>query len=242
MKKGIIISLVFIMILVSGCGKSGKAPEKADTAVEKKIGYAVGYDMATRMRLVEISDEIDVEALVEGLQDALKNEEAKIGKEERDEILKQFQDNLQKKELENRKQQGEKNKIEGKAYLDRNAKNESVTVTNSGLQYEVIREGTGPSPKATDTVRVHYSGTLIDGTEFDSSYKRGEPTVFKLDGIIAGWQEGLRLMNVGSKYHFVVPPELAYGEQGVGNAIPPHAVLVFDIELIGIENPEAKEK
>lgn len=229
------------MILISGCGKSGKAPEKVDTADtqdEKKVGYAVGYDMATRTRLAELSDEIDVDALVEGLQDALNNEEAKISKEERDKILKQFQDDMTKKQLADRKNQGEKNKIEGKAYLDQNAKNEGVKVTESGLQYEIIREGTGPSPKATDGVKVHYSGTLIDGTEFDSSYKRGEPMAFKLDGIISGWREGLQLMNVGSKYRFVIPSKLAYGEQGVGKAIPPNAVLVFDIELIGIEPPQ----
>jgi FKBP-type peptidyl-prolyl cis-trans isomerase len=239
MKKGIIIAFAFVMILVSGCSKSTEKTEKGD---KNKTSYAVGYDMATKTRLTEISNELDVDSLVEGLTDALNDKEAKISDEDRQKIMKQFQEDMTKKQLDDRKKQGETNKVSGKAYLDQNAKDEGVKVTKSGLQYEIIREGTGPRAKAADKVKVHYSGTLIDGTEFDSSYKRGEPAVFNLDGIIGGWREGLQLMKVGSKYHFVIPSELAYGERGMGMKIPPFSVLVFDIELIGIEPPDLKQE
>ena len=132
---------------------------------------------------------------------------------------------------------GDKNLREGKAFLETNAKAAGVVTTPSGLQYTVLTEGTGPKPKPTDKVRVHYRGTLIDGKPFDSSYDRGEPAVFQLNQVIRGWTEGLQLMNVGSKYKFVVPSELAYGPQGPP-AIGPNAVLVFEVELLGIEGSE----
>jgi FKBP-type peptidyl-prolyl cis-trans isomerase len=121
------------------------------------------------------------------------------------------------------------------AYLAENKGKPGVTTTSSGLQYNVIREGQGPRPAAKDTVMVHYEGKLIDGTVFDSSYQRGQPAAFPLDQVIPGWTEGVQLMTVGSKYHFVVPPELAYGAQGAGGVIPPGAVLEFDIELLAVK-------
>ena len=124
----------------------------------------------------------------------------------------------------------------GNAFLEKNKSREGVTTTASGLQYEVITEGTGPKPTAEDMVKVHYHGTLIDGSVFDSSVDRGEPAVFQLDQVIPGWTEGLQLMNTGAKYRFTVPPELAYGEQGAG-PIGANAVLVFEVELLGIEKP-----
>ena len=128
-----------------------------------------------------------------------------------------------------------KAKAEGEAFLAENAKREGVKTTESGLQYEVLEATIGQKPKATDTVRVHYEGTLIDGTVFDSSYKRGESISFPLNGVIKGWTEGLQLMAVGSKYKFFIPYQLAYGEHGAGASIPPYAALIFTVELLGIE-------
>ena len=128
-------------------------------------------------------------------------------------------------------------KVESKKFLEENAKKEGVKTTESGLQYTVIKEGEGAKPKATDTVKVHYKGTLVDGTEFDSSYKRGEPISFPLNGVIKGWTEGLQLMPVGSTYRFFIPSDLGYGDRGAGADIPGGAALIFDVELIEI-NPE----
>ena len=128
-----------------------------------------------------------------------------------------------------------KAKEEGEKFLAENAKREGVKVTESGLQYEVLEATIGQKPKATDTVRVHYEGTLIDGTVFDSSYKRGESIAFPLNGVIKGWTEGLQLMSVGSKFKFFIPYQLAYGERGAGASIPPYAALIFTVELLGIE-------
>ena len=128
-----------------------------------------------------------------------------------------------------------KAKEEGEKFLAENAKREGVKVTPSGLQYEILEPSLGQKPKATDTVRVHYEGTLIDGTVFDSSYRRGESITFPLNGVIAGWTEGLQLMSIGSKYKFFIPYQLAYGERGAGQSIPPYAALIFTVELLGIE-------
>ena len=132
------------------------------------------------------------------------------------------------------KEEAQAHIAEGKAYLDANAKREGVTVTKSGLQYEVLQEGTGKSPKATDTVRCHYEGRLLDGTVFDSSYKRGEPADFGLNQVITGWTEGVQLMKEGAKFRFTIPYLLAYGEQGAGASIPPFSTLIFDVELIKV--------
>ena len=125
-------------------------------------------------------------------------------------------------------------KVESKKFLEENAKKEGVKTTESGLQYTVIKEGEGAKPKATDTVKVHYKGTLVDGTEFDSSYKRGEPISFPLNGVIKGWTEGLQLMPVGSTYRFFIPSDLGYGDRGAGADIPGGAALIFDVELIQV--------
>ena len=136
---------------------------------------------------------------------------------------------------EKQKKIGEKNKIDGEAFLAENKKKEGVKTLPSGLQYSIIKEGAGKMPKATDTVTVNYKGTLIDGTEFDSSYRRGQPVSFPVNGVIAGWTEALQLMKEGSKWQLFIPSELAYGEKGAGNTIGPNAVLIFEVELISIK-------
>ncbi len=232
MKKVMILPVILAMIFVVDCGKSSEKPAKADF---DKTSYAVGYDVASRTGLVEIAKEVDVDVLLQGLRDALSGKEAKISAEEREKIIEKFKEDMTEKQLEQAKQQGEKNKVEGKAFLEKNAKKAGVKTTASGLQYEVLRTGSGVNARAIDRVKVHYRGTLVDGTEFDSSYKRGEPIVFPLKGVIPGWTEGVQLMNVGSQYRLTIPPHLAYGEQGAGRLIAPHAVLIFEIELLGIE-------
>jgi FKBP-type peptidyl-prolyl cis-trans isomerase len=145
------------------------------------------------------------------------------------------------KSMAERKEQGEANKKKGKEFLERNKTKEGVVTIESGLQYKILKKGTGASPKATDTVRCHYRGTTIDGKEFDSSYKRGEPATFPLNRVIKGWTEGLQLMKEGGKWQFFIPSELAYGSRGAGRDIGPNEVLIFEIELLGIEKAETKE-
>jgi len=144
---------------------------------------------------------------------------------------------MMKDDQQRRQAQGQENKAKEEAFLKENAQKPEMQVTASGLQYKVLREGTGPRPLESDTVKVHYRGTLLDGSEFDSSYKRNEPAVFPLKGVIKGWTEALQLMKVGSKYQIFLPSRLAYGEQGAGQAIAPNATLVFEVELLGIEKP-----
>jgi FKBP-type peptidyl-prolyl cis-trans isomerase FklB len=153
-----------------------------------------------------------------------------------------FQTEMRTKQMEKQKVAGEKNRKEAEAFLAENKKKEGVKVTASGLQYKVIKAGTGPMPKADDTVVTHYRGTLTDGTEFDSSYKRNEPATFPVKGVIKGWTEALQMMPVGSKWQLVIPGDLAYGERGSPPKIGPNATLQFDIELIEIKKPETEQK
>jgi len=147
--------------------------------------------------------------------------------------MAQFEKDMEQKQ----KATGEKNKTDGAKFLEENKKKEGVKTTASGLQYKVVKEGTGPQPKATDMVTVNYRGTLIDGTEFDSSYKRGQPATFPLNGVIKGWTEAVQLMKVGSKYQLFVPSNLAYGERSVGPDIAPNATLIFEVELLDVKPP-----
>jgi FKBP-type peptidyl-prolyl cis-trans isomerase len=172
--------------------------------------------------------DLNFDALIEGLKAQHTDAETAITLEEADATLKSYQQKIAA-------ERAEVAAAEGKAYLEENKAREGVTVTDSGLQYEVLQEGDGPKPAVTDTVRVHYLGTLLDGTEFDSSIARGEPAEFGLNGVIPGWTEGLQLMNTGSKYRFVIPSELAYGERGAGGAIGPGATLIFEVELLEIK-------
>jgi FKBP-type peptidyl-prolyl cis-trans isomerase len=145
-----------------------------------------------------------------------------------------------RKKMEERKEQGEANKEKAKNFLEGNKTIQGVVTVKSGLQYKILKKGTGASPKATDTVKCNYKGTTIDGKEFDSSYKRGEPATFALNSVIKGWKEGLQLMKEGGKWQFVIPPELAYGERGAGRTIGPNEVLIFEVELLKIQKSETK--
>jgi FKBP-type peptidyl-prolyl cis-trans isomerase FklB len=171
---------------------------------------------------------LDYADLAAGIKDVLEKNQPQISYQEAQQVLGQFFQELEAKIAGAAKAEGEK-------FLAENKKREGVQVTASGLQYEVLEATIGQKPKATDKVKVHYEGTLIDGTVFDSSYQRGESISFPLNGVIEGWTEGLQLMSVGSKYKFFIPYQLAYGERGAGQQIPPYAALIFIVELLGIE-------
>ena len=192
-----------------------------------KISYALGLSMGQNLMGSGV-EKLNYQDLAAGIEDVLTHAQPKISYQEAQQVLNTFFQELEQKIAGAAKADGEK-------FLAENAKREGVKVTPSGLQYEILEPSLGQKPKATDTVRVHYEGTLIDGTVFDSSYKRGESISFPLNGVIKGWTEGLQLMSIGSKYKFFIPYQLAYGERGAGQSIPPYAALIFTVELLGIE-------
>ncbi len=193
----------------------------------EKLSYALGMSIAANLQKSGVA-EIDVEAFTKGLKHHIEGTTTEISEEEAGKIINEYFAEIQSKQFE-------ANIKAGKDFLSENAKKEGVVTLESGLQYEVMNEGDGATPKSTDQVKCHYHGTLIDGTVFDSSVQRGEPAVFPVNGVIAGWVEALQLMNVGSKWKLYVPSDLAYGERGAGQHIPPHTTLVFEVELLGIE-------
>lgn len=194
---------------------------------EQKASYAIGRNIANEVANPDVP--FDVEALVAGFRDGLSGKESKLSEEQVTAALQAFQ-TLVQGQMQKKAEEAAK---AGETYLAENAKKEGVETTNTGLQYKVIEAGTGATPKLTDTVVCHYKGTLVDGTEFDSSYKRGEPAQFPVNGVIAGWTEALQKMKVGGKWKLYIPANLAYGPQG-RPGIPPNAVLLFDIELLDI--------
>jgi len=195
---------------------------------EAKMSYMLGYILAQSTKESEAF--LEGEAFLRGVRDNIKDQEPVLSQEDRNLIKNIIQE---KADLKIKKEREEKQKMESQNFLEENKKREGVKTTDSGLQYEVLEEGKGASPQLSDQVEVHYRGTLVDGTEFDSSYKRGETTKFPLNGVIKGWQEGLQLMKEGAKYKLYIPSDLAYGSQGVGS-IPPDSTLVFEIELIKV--------
>ncbi|MFI5399743.1 MAG: FKBP-type peptidyl-prolyl cis-trans isomerase N-terminal domain-containing protein [SAR324 cluster bacterium] len=195
-----------------------------------KASYVIGTNVGASLKRDGV--EIDQAALVQGLKDALAGTESKVSPQETRDVMTRLQQNVQSKHEAVQKAAGEKNKKEGEAFLAKNKKEQGVKTSASGLQYKLIKEGTGRTPTLADTVTANYRGTLLDGTEFDSSYKRGEPAKFPVSGVIPGWTEVLQLMKVGSKYKVFIPSNLAYGEKGAGQQIGPNSTLIFEIELL----------
>lgn len=204
----------------------------------QKFGYAIGVDLGKSLQPVK--DDVDVAALKAGLDDAFSGKTPQLDDAAREEVKNSVAKKMQERQMKERLEQATKAKDEGEKFLAENAKREGVKTTASGLQYEVLTEGKGNAPKASDRVTVHYKGTLINGEEFDSSYSRGQPVTFPLANVIPGWTEGVQLMKPGAKYKFFIPSNLAYGERGAGVKIGPNSTLIFEVELISIEKEEAK--
>ena len=206
----------------------------------------VGYDIPAAVGMDEADIQtpclvLDLDALERGIQEAFAGEELALDEAERTEIKNAVAQRLQKERAEEQAKAGEEAASKGKAFQEENAAREGVEVTESGLQFESLEKGEGASPTAEDTVTVHYRGELIDGTEFDSSYQRGEPATFPLGNVIPGWTEALQKMQEGGKARLVIPPDLAYGKQGAGNRIGPNETLVFEVELIEVQDDGAEE-
>lgn len=198
-----------------------------------KLSYALGLGIGQQLKSMDARD-IIIDDFAQAIKDVLNDKELAVTNREAQQIVtKYFQEKEEKMNAEKAKK-GKVAREAGEAFLKENSSKEGVITTKSGLQYKVLQEGNGKSPKATDSVRCHYEGMLIDGTLFDSSLQRGEPATFPLNGVIAGWTEGLQLMKEGAKYRFFIPYLLGYGEGGAGNSIPPYSTLIFDVELIKV--------
>lgn len=246
MKKFFVFVFATILIITIQCSQNGQ-PDQAKPAPSKKLAldsqeqktsYAMGYNMGSNFK--EIYGNIDQETLLRGILDALDGKDPLIPGDQITSILMELQQKVNQEKQAQRKDLAEKNEKLGKEFLEKNAQKSGIEVTSSGLQYQIIKKGTGSKPDPTDRVKVHYRGTLIDGTEFDSSYKRNQPASFGLNEVIPGWTEALQLMNVGSKYMFYIPPKLAYGERGAGSVIGPNETLIFEVELLEILDPDSK--
>jgi FKBP-type peptidyl-prolyl cis-trans isomerase FklB len=199
-----------------------------------KLSYALGLGIGQQLAQMGAGKDLKIEDFAQSISDVLEDRELKVSHREAQQIVEEYFARKEKAMNAERAEKGKAAKEEGEKYLAENAKKEGVITTKSGLQYQVLREGNGRKPTAKDSVKCHYEGFLIDGTVFDSSVQRGKPATFGLQQVIAGWTEGLQLMQEGGKYRFFIPYRLAYGEGGAGRLIPPFATLIFDVELIEI--------
>ncbi|HCT85442.1 MAG TPA: hypothetical protein DF296_09605 [Candidatus Margulisbacteria bacterium] len=230
MNKLLIVTAALVLVTATGCTIKDK--KAALNSPKEKYSYAIGMSIGTGITKQKL--DLDPKVISKGIQDAFAGK-TKITEEEMAKILTEFQTEQRAAQEKNMLESGKKNLELGQKYLEQNKSKEGVKTLSSGIQYKVIKSGTGASPKLTDTVKVHYSGRLIDGKEFDSSYKRNEPVTFPLNGVIPGWTEILQIMKPGDKWEVTIPSQLAYGDRGAPPQIEPNSVLVFDIELVGIE-------
>ena len=221
-----VFGILFFMCQISG-GEEKNFKDQKD-----KVSYIIGLDIGANLKKQAV--DINPDVLLKGVKDALSGNKPSLTEEEIKSTIAAFQKEMKEKQEEMMKKAGEKNKKEGEVFLAGNKKKEGVVILPSGLQYKVIKNGSGKKPKLTDMVTTNYKGTLIDGTEFDSSYKRGQPASFQVNGVIAGWTEALQRMEEGAKWQLFVPSQLAYGERGAG-PIGPHATLIFEVELISVQ-------
>ena len=230
MKRRIAMA-VCAAVALSGAALAADVPElKGD---RDKISYSIGMDIGGNLKRGSV--EVDPDILAKGVKDSYGGGKTLLTEDEARQTIADFQKTLMAKRAEAMQKLSEKNKADGEKFLAENAKKEGVKVLPSGLQYKEITPGKGKSPTKTDTVTTHYKGTLIDGTEFDSSYKRGQPATFPVSGVIPGWTEALQLMKEGAKWQLFVPSNLAYGEKGAGQVIGPNATLIFEVELVSVK-------
>ncbi len=233
------LSLVTITLMVVSCNKNGAAKKSLETEIDT-ISYAIGMDVARNVS--SMFDEFDSDLFRQGYNSVMDSSAVLIDKEAVQQIIQSYMQKNQQKMMQKQQEAAAKkaekqfgaNKKAGETFLAENISKEGVQTTESGLQYIVLKEGTGEKPAVTSTVKVHYHGTLIDGTVFDSSVDRGEPSTFGVGQVIKGWTEGLQLMNIGAKYKFFIPQDLAYGAQQRGQKIKPFSALVFEVELLEI--------
>lgn len=197
-----------------------------------KVSYALGLGIGSQLKSMG-AESLNIDDFAQAIKDSIAGTQ-QIKPAEAQQIVQKFFQEQEEKQRAQAAENGKKAREAGEKYLAENAKKDGVTVTESGLQYMILQEGTGKQPKASDSVKCHYEGFLIDGTVFDSSVQRGEPATFPLGGVIKGWTEGLQLMKEGAKYRFFIPYNLAYGEAGAAGAIPPYAALIFDVELLEV--------
>lgn len=244
MKRYFVLSALTLAVALSGCNSNANDTNTTPTPAAvteqssdaQKVGYAIGYDMGRNLK--EVADDLDLAAFNQGFKDAYDKKDAILTEEQMRTLVQDYMVKKQEELMKKLEEKAATNKAEGEKFLADNAKKEGVKTTASGLQYKVITEGTGNSPKATDTVVVHYEGKLLDGKVFDSSYERGEPAQFPLNQVIPGWTEGLQLMKPGAKYEFFIPADLAYGEAG-NPEIEPNSTLIFTVELLTEEAAKA---
>jgi len=237
------------MILVAGfaflaaCQQQPAAQKSEELKLDTdaaKLSYSIGLDVGQSLKT--LGADIDKTAFMAAVSDRLDGKDARLTAEVAAQVKQTYFKARAEKQMAEQQAKGAANKAAGEKFLAENGKKDGVTTTASGLQYEVLKQGDGAKPTAADKVTVHYRGTLLDGTEFDSSYSRGEPITFPLNGVIKGWTEGVQLMQVGSKFKFYIPSDLAYGSQGAGARIEPDSTLVFEVELLGIEGAPAADK
>jgi len=226
--KKLTLTLITLMI-----GTVQAAPITLKSPQKDQLGYSYGYLMGKGN--TETLKDLNIETFVLGLEDAIKGKPATLSDEQMATVLNQYKKRLEAKQLVEFQEQAEKNAQEGKKFLAENAKKPDIITTKSGLQYQILQQGAGKSPKLTSTVKVNYEGRLIDGTVFDSSIARNHPVEFKLNQVISGWTEGVQTMKEGGKSRFFVPSNLAYGDVGAGDAIGPNSTLIFDIELLEVK-------
>jgi len=230
-----------LLVALAACSQQAQEPKQVALDNEgSKLSYAMGMDVGRS--LSQVGGDIQADAFIEGFKTSLAKGETRLTQEEAAKVKQSFFQKRQQEQQAKMEAEGAANKKAGEEFLAANAKREGVKTTESGLQYEVITPAEGAKPAATDTGTVHYKGTLIDGTEFDSSIARGQPATFPLNRVIKGWTEGVQLMSVGSKYRFYIPSDLAYGPRGAGPKIGPNSALIFEVELLSIGEPEAKPK
>jgi len=213
----------------SAAEQTANGDNVAELSLEQKFSYVMGTNMARQMQSQNV--EFDIDQFLEGFNAARSSEPLKYDESQARQISMDFQNQLRQRQIAAREKAASENKANGEAFLAANAKQDGVVTLPSGLQYKVIEEGTGPKPTAEDRVTVHYRGTLVDGTEFDSTYSRNQPATFPLNGVIPGWSEGVQLMAEGSKYEFYIPAKLGYGAGGTGK-IGPNSTLIFEVELL----------
>lgn len=235
LKKGVSMRLGWIAALgiFLLAGHANAEDQISLKSQKEKISYIIGMDIGNNLKKQSI--DVDPDIFFKGLKDALSGGKPLMSEGEVREVTTAFRQEIMSRQAEEAKKLSGKNKKEGDAFLAENSRKEGIKTLPSGLQYKVITGGTGRLPKATDVVNVNYRGTLIDGTEFDSSYKRGQPATFPVNGVIPGWTEALQLMKEGAKWQLFIPANLAYGEKGAGNIIGPNATLIFEVELISIK-------